>query len=71
MRVGRIILTLISLYLISFLVIRMAWAEVWAQDGKIYVILPESPLALYYAFRPLSMLDESLTGMGTHIGPHQ
>lgn len=71
MRGARIILTLICIYLVSYAAIRMAWAEVWAQDGKLYVIFPESPVALYYAFRPLSVLDARLTGMGTHLGPHR
>jgi hypothetical protein len=64
-------ITLVCIYLASYAAIRMAWAEVWAQDGKMYVIFTESPVAFYYTFRPLSVLDEHLTGMGTHIGPHR
>jgi len=46
-------------------------SEVWAEDGNKYVIYPQNPIAIYYVFRPLSYIDGFLTGMRSHIGPHQ
>lgn len=66
----RAILILIALYLLGYVVLRSLSAEVWDQDGQTYVIFPKSPIALYYAYRPLSYLDGYLTGMRAHIGPH-
>jgi len=28
--------------------------ETWAEDDNEYVIYPQSPIAVYYVFRPLS-----------------
>ncbi len=37
---------------------------------KKYLFLPEGHLALYYLYRPLSIIDVKVTGIGTHIEAH-
>lgn len=60
------------IYVAGYLVFRMTQQEVWAQDGKAYVMFPEGVgLALYYLWRPLMYVDGMLTRMAFHIGPHQ
>ncbi len=60
----------IVIYLLVYFTIRWAWQETWEKDGKAYVIFPSSPIAVYFAFRPLMFLDGMITGMRFHIGPH-
>ncbi|MEX3008412.1 hypothetical protein [Hoeflea sp. TYP-13] len=67
----RILAILIGIYVLGYIVLRIANAEVWDQDGNTYVIFPNDPIALYYAYRPLTYVDGALTGMRFHIGPHQ
>lgn len=62
---------LFGVYLISYAAFRQANIEIWEKDQKAYVIFPESPVALYYFYRPLSYIDSKLTGMNFHIGPHR
>ena len=64
------ILALLVIYIIGYAWFRSANAEVWERDGNTYVIYPVSLVALYYLWRPLAYLDNTLTGMRTHIGPH-
>jgi hypothetical protein len=61
----------IALYLITYAAFRASRTEVWARDGKPYVIYPAGATALYYLFRPLSYADAALTGTQTHVGPHR
>lgn len=56
-------------YLAAYAAYRQSHVEPWAKDGRPYVIF--GSLAAYYAFRPLSRIDEALTGTGAHIGPHR
>jgi hypothetical protein len=58
-------------YLISYLYIRSTSIERWEKDGQDYVIFSKEPVAVYYFYRPLSMIDAALTGMRFHIGPHE
>ncbi len=67
----RMMISLVALYLAGYAVLRIANAEVWDQDGRTYVVFPASPIALYYAYRPLMYLDSTLTGMRFHVGPHR
>jgi len=67
----RYLVMIAVIYLAGYLVFRMTRQEVWAQDGKTYVIFPENGTALYYIWRPLMYLDGALTGMAFHIGPHR
>ena len=53
----RAAMILALLYLVGYEAIRYTSAEVWEKDGQTYVIFPESPIALYYAYRPLTYLD--------------
>ena len=61
----------IVLYLAGYIALRTVSSEVWEKDGRTYVIFPKDNPLLYTAYRPLSILDEKLTGMGTHIGPQE
>lgn len=56
-------------YVGGYVAYRQSHVERWAKDGKPYVIFDS--MGAYYAFRPLSRLDEALTGTGAHIGPHR
>jgi hypothetical protein len=53
----------------SYVAYRATHTEVWQKDGRPYVIY--SSRFSYYLFRPISYIDHALTGMGSHIGPHQ
>ncbi len=70
MTVPRIVTIIVVIYLLGYLALRTMLSEVWEKDGRTYVIFPKEPPQLYYLYRPLSIIDEKLTGMGTHIGPH-
>jgi hypothetical protein len=60
------------LYVGAYIVFRQSHVEVWERDKQAYVIFPESyGRPLYYAWRPLSYLDTTVTGMQHHIGPHR
>jgi len=69
----KLIIIAIALYLAGYAVLRNLHNEVWADDGRTYVIFPTGPagLALYYLYRPMSSADERLTGTRAHIGPHR
>lgn len=63
------LLALILLYVCTYFAYRSTHTEVWARDGKPYVIFGSS--LSYYLFRPASHVDGMLTGMNFHIGPHR
>jgi len=67
----RILIIAAGVYVACYIVFRIMNSEVWAEDGNKYVVYPQNPIAVYYVFRPLSYLDGFLTGMRSHIGPHQ
>ena len=67
----RLIAVVLALYLAGYAVIRTTGQEVWARDGRTYVMFPAEPMALWYAYRPLTLLDARLTGMRFLIGPHR
>ena len=56
-------------YAVGYVGYRQTHLERWDRDGREYVIFGSR--ATYYAFRPLSYLDETATGVGAHIGPHR
>jgi hypothetical protein len=60
---------LLTTYVFGYLGYRETHRQRWAFDGRDYVIF--GSLASDYAFRPLSHLDQSITGVRTHIGPHR
>lgn len=56
-------------YVFEYAGYRQTHAERWSQDGRTYVLFGSR--ASYLAFRPLSYLDQALTGTGAHLGPHR
>ncbi len=71
-RLFRLLLLVLATWLAGYLAYRTSNKEVWANDGKTYVILPTGVgVALYYLWRPLMVVDGQLTGMQFHIGSHQ
>jgi hypothetical protein len=64
---------LLILYVGGYYAFRQAFTETWDKDKASYVMFPKGPvgLGLYYLWRPLSYLDQRMTGTGAHIGPHQ
>ncbi len=70
--IGRWLGVLLALWIGSYAAYRTLGQEVWAVDGKTYVILPAGAgVALYYLWRPLMLVDAAATGMAFHIGPHR
>lgn len=56
-------------YVVAYAGYRQTHAERWSQDGRTYVLFGSR--ASYLAFRPLSHVDQALTGTGAHLGPHR
>jgi hypothetical protein len=56
-------------YILSYISVRQTHSEIWERNGRTYVIFPENKV-LYYFYRPLSIVDERFTGIGSHIGQH-
>lgn len=56
-------------YVVAYAGYRQTHAERWSQDGRTYVLFGSR--ASYLAFRPLSYVDQVLTGTGAHLGPHR
>src|SRR5262249_38949277 len=71
MRLPRWIVVLAVIYVAAYAIFRQTRIEVWEKDKQASVIFPESAVWIYYAFRPLTLVDEKLTGMRFHIGPHR
>lgn len=72
-------LLLLILYLGGYGAFRQTHLEIYEKvfddgmkDKEAYVMFPENGggKALYYLWRPLSYVDECVTGIGTHIGRH-
>jgi len=59
------------LYFAGYGILRSQSVEKWDRDGHEYLIFPRKPVALYYIYRPLALLDGKLTGLRFHIGPHK
>jgi hypothetical protein len=56
---ARTLALLLVLYVASYIVFRQVRPERWDRDGQTYVIYPDGPgRALYYAWRPLSYMDD-------------
>jgi hypothetical protein len=64
------VLVLLAIYFASYIFIRQTHQQTWEKDNKAYVIFPENRF-LYYTFRPMSILDQKLTGIPSHIGEHR
>ncbi|MDQ3132520.1 MAG: hypothetical protein M3Q99_17375 [Acidobacteriota bacterium] len=54
----------------SYVLIRQTKQEIWERDGKTYVIFPKDKI-LHYLYRPLTLIDAKITGIGFHIGEHR
>ncbi len=70
---SKVVLTFVLLFLIyifGYVFVRQTYSEVWERNGNTYVIFPENKV-LYYSYRPLSIVDERFTGIGSHIGQHR
>jgi hypothetical protein len=66
-----IVIVVLALYAGSYCLLRVRCVEVWARDGRPYLIIPSGSPWLYYLYRPLMYLDAAVTGMRFHIGPHR
>jgi hypothetical protein len=66
-----IVIVVLAVYASSYLLLRVRGVEVWARDGRPYLIIPSGSPWLYYLYRPLMYLDAGITGMRFHIGPHR
>ncbi|MEM7211022.1 MAG: hypothetical protein AAF479_03865 [Pseudomonadota bacterium] len=64
-------LIVVVVYVFAYVFFRLMNTEVWSEDDRPYVIYPKDNRLIYLLFRPASYADALLTGMGTHIGPHQ
>jgi hypothetical protein len=63
-------LTLLAVYVMSYMAFRMTHVEVSEQDHARYVVFPPTAKgALYHFYRPLSFADEQLTGLKPRLGP--
>jgi hypothetical protein len=69
-KVFAIMIVLFFIYVSGYILLRQTRQEIWQRDGKNYVIFPEDKL-LYYLYRPLSIIDEKMTGIKFHIGQHR
>jgi hypothetical protein len=65
-----LIIVLFFIYVPGYFLLRQIQQEIWERDGKTYVIFPEDKI-LYYLYRPLSVIDEKVTGIKFHIGQHR
>ncbi len=63
------ILLIAFLYIASYIFVRQTHAEIWEKDNNAYVIFPQDKI-LYYMYRPISLIDGTITGMRFHIGRH-
>jgi hypothetical protein len=69
-KIFTITLFLFTIYILGYVLVRQTHQEIWERDGKNYVIFSEDKI-LYYLYRPLSLIDEKVTGIGFHIGQHR
>ncbi len=56
------LLVVVVLYVGTYVWFRSSHVEVWARDGKAYVIFPIKRQYVWYLYRPLTYLDAFLTG---------
>ncbi|RYF95440.1 MAG: hypothetical protein EON95_01405 [Caulobacteraceae bacterium] len=76
MRLPRRTLVLIVIavlaYVGGYVWFRETQSRTWIRDQQKYVIYPVNlpGKALYYAWRPLGLIDRALTGRGSRIGNH-
>jgi hypothetical protein len=72
MTMKKFVVLLLVLYVGGYLAFRQTNTQVWERDKQSYIIFPQgNGVAFYYLWRPLSYLDNALTGTRAHIGPHR
>jgi hypothetical protein len=62
---------LVLVYMMGYVMFRQTHIKKWDKDGHDYVIFPKTQMWMYYTFRPITIIDSKVTGMGFHIGPHR
>ncbi len=76
MRLPRRTLVLLVIALLAYVGgyvwFRQTQTRTWIRDQRQYVIYPVNlpGKALYYAWRPLSLIDQAVTGRQSRIGNH-
>ena len=61
---------ILFVYISSYCIFRQNNTQIWHINNKSYIIFPEDNKGLYYFYRPLTIIDSKITGIGIHIGPH-
>jgi hypothetical protein len=59
-------------YASGYVVFRETQTRTWIRDQQKYVIYPANlpGRALYYAWRPLGLIDKAVTGRNSRVGNH-
>jgi hypothetical protein len=65
------LLIIVAAYVLSYIWLRQTRMEIWEKDNQTYVIFPADNIYVYYLYRPLTLIDGSMTGMRFHIGQHR
>lgn len=69
-KVVLVTIVLCLIYISGYILLRQTHQEIWERDGTNYVIFSENKV-LYYLYRPISIIDEKITGIKFHIGEHR
>jgi hypothetical protein len=65
------LLIIVAAYVLSYIWLRQTRMEIWEKDNQTYVIFPADNIYVYYLYRPLTLIDGTMTGMRFHIGQHR
>ena len=67
-----LILVAVVTYVGGYVWFRESQTRTWIRDKQQYVIYPDNLPggALYWAWRPLGLIDKALTGRSSRIGNH-
>jgi hypothetical protein len=67
-----LILVAVVTYVGGYVWFRESQTRTWIRDKQQYVIYPDNlpGEALYWAWRPLGLIDKALTGRNSRIGNH-
>ena len=65
------LLIIVAAYVLSYIWLRQTRMEIWEKDNQTYVIFPANNIYVYYLYRPLTLIDGTMTGMRFHIGQHR
>jgi hypothetical protein len=64
------LLIVFVLYITSYILLRSKWTQRTADNLRNEMIFPASVGWLHAIYSPLCLLDEKMSGMSFHIGPH-